>query len=109
MSQNKFIAVFSTISSQKAAEKIAVRLVEEKLAACVNITSKIKSVYAWKGKLYREGEFLMLIKTRQSLYARLEKRLKSLHPYETPEIIALPILKGSPGYLSWLTANTVAR
>ncbi len=106
MKKNQFILILSTIHSQKAAEKIATTLVREKLAACVNITSKIRSVYPWKGKLCRDDEVLMILKTRKSLYKKLEKRIRSLHPYEVPEIIALPIARGSRDYLKWLDEST---
>jgi periplasmic divalent cation tolerance protein len=106
-SQKKsFLLVFSTINSIKEAQKIATTLVKEKLAACVNITSKIRSIYSWKGKLCNEDEFLMLIKTRGSLYSRLEKRIRELHPYEVPEVIAVPIEEGSKAYLDWVVENT---
>lgn len=106
MKKSQFLLILSMIDSQKAAQQIARTLVEEKLAACVNISAPLTSVYSWKGKLCKDREFLMLLKTRRSLYARLEKRLKSLHPYEVPEIIALPIVEGSRDYLKWMDDNT---
>jgi periplasmic divalent cation tolerance protein len=104
--KNNFLIIFSTVPSLKVAEKIGATLVKEKLAACANITGKIRSIYSWKGKICREGEVLMILKTRKNLYGRLEKRLRALHPYELPEVIALPLVDGSPDYLQWLAKNT---
>jgi len=104
--KKNFLVIFSTAPSLKVAEKIGSALVEEKLAACANITGKIRSIYSWKGKICREEEVLMILKTRKELYSRLEKRLKALHPYEVPEIIALPLTAGSRNYLEWILKNT---
>ncbi len=101
-----FILVISTTKSLNSAEKIATTIVKEKLAACVNIVPKIKSVYSWKNKICREEEFLLIIKTRSSLYSKLEKRILEIHPYETPEIIQLPIQRGFAGYLNWIVRET---
>ncbi len=103
--KNKFILVLSTINTLKGAKKIAISLVKEKLAACVNISSAVQSIYSWKEKLCQEKEYLLFIKTQKKLYPRLEKRLKELHPYKVPEIIALPIEKGSSEYLEWVNKN----
>ena len=83
-------------------EKIGNTLVEEKLAACVNITSEIKSVYFWKGKVEEDKEHLLIIKTRKDKFESLEKRVKEIHPYEVPEIVALSIILGSKDYLNWI-------
>ena len=97
-----YIQVFTTIETKEEAEKIAQYLVEQKLAACVQITGPIASTYRWKGKVETAQEWLCLIKTREDLYDKVEKAIKELHSYETPEIIAVPIVKGSSEYLSWL-------
>jgi periplasmic divalent cation tolerance protein len=76
--------------------------VEQKLAACVQITAPIASTYRWKGKVETVCEWHCLIKTREELYSKVETAIKKLHSYETPEIIAVPIIKGSSEYLSWL-------
>ena len=84
------------------ASRIANALVEEKLAACVNRLSRMTSTYRWEGKVQSETEALLLIKTTQRLLDPLSKRIKELHPYEVPEVIALPIEGGSERYLAWL-------
>jgi periplasmic divalent cation tolerance protein len=102
-----FILVTTTTESKEEAKKIARHLVGEKLAACVQISGPITSTYHWKGKLETSEEWLCLIKTRESLYPEMEKAIKSLHSYETPEIVAMPIIKGSKEYLTWLDNETV--
>jgi periplasmic divalent cation tolerance protein len=98
--------VLSTIDSRKAAEKIAHHVVEERLAACVNIISDITSVYKWKGALERASESLMVIKTTRERLPQLIERIKELHTYELPEVIALPIEDGYPPYLEWIVSET---
>ncbi len=98
--------VLSTIDSKAGAEQIAHHLVEERLAACVNIISDITSVYKWKGALERATESLMVIKSTQKRLPRLIERIKELHPYELPEVIALPIEGGHPPYLEWIVSET---
>ncbi len=102
----ELIVVFVTAGSEEEAEKIARNLVTEKLAACVNIVSPIRSLYRWEGKVADDKEWLLLIKTRQSLLPQIEKRLKEWHSYEVPEVVALPILGGSQAYLSWIKEST---
>jgi periplasmic divalent cation tolerance protein len=97
-----FILVTTTTESKEEATIIAQHLLGEKLAACVQISGPITSTYRWRGKVETAEEWLCLIKTREGLYKELEKAIISLHSYETPEIIAVPITKGSPGYLNWL-------
>jgi len=92
----------TTTETKEEAEKIAQYLVEQKLAACVQITGPITSIYRWKGKVEKAQEWLCLIKTREELYDKVETAIKKLHSYETPEIFAVPIIKGSSEYLSWL-------
>lgn len=98
--------VLTTIDSRDGADSIAARLVESELAACVQIVGPVTSVYRWKGAVETAGEFLLIIKTRAALYPELERTLKNLHPYETPEIIAVPVTAGLPAYLSWLADST---
>ena len=97
-----FIQVFTTTETKEEAEKIAQYLVEQKLAACVQITGPIASTYRWKGKVENAQEWLCLIKTREDFYDKVEKAIKKLHSYETPEIIAVQIVKGSKEYLNWI-------
>jgi len=100
------MVVFVTCGSEDEALKIARALVEEKLAACANMISPLRSIYRWEGKICDEKEWLLLIKTRQSRFEDLAKRVKALHSYSVPEIIALPITEGSPAYLNWISENT---
>lgn len=88
--------------SQDESEKIAASLIEDQLAACVNIISGITSIYRWQGKICRESECLLLIKSERRLWKRLAQRVKDLHSYQTPEIIAIPIEDGYPPYLDWI-------
>ena len=99
------IVVLSTCPSAEEAEKIARTLVEKRLAACVNVVPGARSFYRWKGALEEAGEWLLLIKSRRELFPRLCAELESLHSYEVPEAVALPIVDGSPAYLSWLDAE----
>ncbi|MGH9338992.1 MAG: divalent-cation tolerance protein CutA [Acidobacteriota bacterium] len=98
--------LFSTIDSFEVAEKIANQLVEERLAACVNIIPKLTSVYKWKGEVEHASEHLLIIKTVERRLNLLMKRLKELHPYEIPEIIAFPIEQGYLPYLEWVVSET---
>ncbi len=103
---DEYIMVLTTTDSKEVAEGIAERLVEKKLAACVQIIGPIKSVYRWKKKVEKAEEWLCFIKTRASLFSELERVIKQIHPYEVPEIIALPIVNGSSDYLDWLQRET---
>lgn len=104
---NGFIQVSTTTQTRREAEAIARYLVDEKLAACVQITGEINSTYLWKGNIETAPEYLCLIKTRKDLFARVEAAVKRLHSYETPEIIALPVVDGSSDYLRWLDESIV--
>jgi periplasmic divalent cation tolerance protein len=100
------MVVLVTCGSEEEAEKIANSLIEERLAACVNIISPVRSIYRWEGKIWDEKEWMLIIKTRKKRFEDLEKKVKSLHSYSVPEIIALPIVKGSASYLKWLEEMT---
>ena len=102
------IIVIVTCGSQEESARIARALVEEHLAACANIVSPVRSIYRWEGKLWDETEWLMIIKTQRGRFAELEKRVKSLHSYSVPEIVAVSILEGSAAYLKWLEEMTQA-
>ena len=97
-----YVVVFVTCPDRETAESIAQEIVEKKLAACVNITGEIKSVYFWKGNIEKDREYLMIIKTTEDLFEDLERSIKEKHPYTVPEIIGMPIIKGSKEYLDWI-------
>ena len=99
--------VITNAPDRDVALKIARALIERKLAACVNILAGCTSVYRWQGRLEEAAEVPLLIKTRAAIYPELEAAIKSLHPYELPEIVAVPIERGSPEYLEWVNAETV--
>ena len=94
--------VLTTCPDAKAADMIARSLVENRLAACVNIVSSIQSVYRWQGQVESATEHLLVIKIREADYAAVQRRIAELHSYELPEVIAVPIENGSPAYLRWL-------
>ena len=94
--------VFSTFPDVQTAKTIGRSLVEEQLAACVNVLPKIESIYRWKGKVEEAEEVLCLIKTTIGKYQALESRIKALHPYEVPEIVAINLATGLPDYLNWV-------
>ena len=96
------IIVLTTCESSQDAQTIAETLVEKRLAACVNILPGLKSVYRWQGKVENAAELLLLIKTRRGLFEQLSAELARIHPYEVPEVIALPLIDGAPAYLGWL-------
>ena len=94
--------VLCTVPDHDKAETIADTLVTERLAACINIVPGVTSIYRWKDVIERDQELLLLIKTSLTAWPRLEERIRSLHPYELPEIIAVPVSKGQADYLTWL-------
>jgi periplasmic divalent cation tolerance protein len=103
-----FVVLLVTVGSPEEGERIAEALVTERLAACVNVIGPIRSIYTWKGELERDDEHLLIVKSRAALFDRIEERIRSLHSYETPEVVALPIEAGSQPYLDWLAAVTQA-
>lgn len=100
------ILVLTTFPDIDTAQRLAEGLVKAKLAACVNITPAGQSIYMWEGKLCKETEHSVVIKTTDNCYEKLERYIKAQHPYELPEIITTPISNGSKDYLTWLTTNT---
>ena len=96
------VLVMSAVGAQTDAQKIARMLVEERVAACVNIVPGITSIYRWKGAVEQEGEVLLVIKTIGERVEQLKARLLELHPYELPEVVVIPIVGGHAPYLAWL-------
>ena len=102
----KSFLVLTNAPDRASAERIAELLIENRLAACVNLLAPCRSVYRWKDAIQRDEEHPVLIKTTAERYPELEKALRAAHPYELPEIIAVPIERGLAGYLDWLAAET---
>lgn len=102
------IQVVTTTDSRQAADKLAAALVERRLAACAQVSGPISSTYRWQGKIETAQEWLCTIKTRLPSYAAVEAAIRALHSYDTPEILAVPILAGNQAYLDWLAAEVVA-
>ncbi|MDH4013066.1 MAG: divalent-cation tolerance protein CutA [Chromatiales bacterium] len=102
----EFLLVLTTCPDPESARRLTTKAVEAKLAACVNQLPGVNSFYSWEGKLQQTVEIMLLFKTRRPAYEALEALLQVEHPYELPEIIAVPINHGSPGYLKWIEDNT---
>ncbi|MFL9927410.1 divalent-cation tolerance protein CutA [Herbaspirillum lusitanum] len=100
------LLVFSNLPDQPLAETLARMLVEQGLAACVNILPPVQSIYRWQGKLEQASEVSLMIKTTQARYAELEAAIRAAHPYEVPEILAIPAGAGLPSYLQWVVDET---
>lgn len=105
MAENHIVTL-CTVPDRESGERIARALVEERLAACVNLLPGVASFYRWEGKVEEASEMLLIIKTGVSRFDVLKKRIQELHPYDLPEIIALPIIHGDRGYLNWITEST---
>lgn len=106
--QSTKLLVLTNLPDRAVAEKLADLLIAKNLAACVNILAPCRSVYRWKDAVQHDEEHPMLIKTTAERYAALERALRAAHPYELPEIIAVPIERGLPAYLDWVAAETKA-
>jgi periplasmic divalent cation tolerance protein len=100
-----YIQVLTTTEKKEDAERIATCLVEKRIAACVQIAGPITSIYRWKGKIESALEWQCWIKSKEVLFKEIEKTIKSVHPYEVPEIIVVPIVEGSTEYLGWLESE----
>ncbi|MCW9023544.1 MAG: divalent-cation tolerance protein CutA [Gammaproteobacteria bacterium] len=105
MTETPHLLVLNTCPDEAVAESIAEVLVSQKLAACVNILPKIRSIYAWKGNIERDNEVLLLIKTRKEQFQALEQTIVQLHPYELPEIIGVSVDTGLKDYLNWINTS----
>ena len=100
------LLVLTNLPDRAAAEKLADELLGKRVAACINILAPCRSVYRWKGAVQHDEEHPMLIKTTHERYPALEQALRAAHPYELPEIIALPVEQGLPAYLDWVASET---
>lgn len=105
MAAIEHVQAMTTVGSEQEAELIASSLVEAKLAACVQISGPIRSRYRWEGKIEEAREWQCLVKTTTAAYPRVETAIRALHSYDEPEIIAIPIVAGSGGYLNWIDDN----
>lgn len=103
---NEPVVCLSTASGAEEAEKIAKALVEERLAACVNLVPGVRSIYRWEGRIEDGAEVLLVIKSRRHLLEALTARVRALHSYTVPEVVAMPVVAGNPDYLSWLAGAT---
>ena len=99
------IVVLSTCATEEEAEKLARLLVEERLAACVNVAPRMRSYYRWKGKMEETDECLLIIKSSRGLFGALRAALERAHSYETPEALAIPVVDGAGPYLRWMDEN----
>ncbi len=100
-----YVMVLTTTGSEEEAEKISEELIEQNLGACVQVYGPIKSMYSWEGKIERSEEWMCFVKTSSDKFSKIEDKIKEVHSYENPEIIALPIIDGSQEYLKWLDEN----
>ncbi|HUW38774.1 MAG TPA: divalent-cation tolerance protein CutA [Rhodocyclaceae bacterium] len=100
------LLVFTSLPDAASAQTLAAALVEQRLAACVTILAPARSVYRWAGRIERADEIPLLIKTQAARYEALEAAIRSFHPYELPEIVAVPVALGLPAYLAWIEAET---
>ncbi len=105
-SDQRFVVVLTTVPADLDAEPLAARLVEEKLAACVNILPVMRSVYRWKQAVESADERQLVIKTTAACLTPLEELIRKIHPYEVPEFVVIPLVGGSATYLSWLSEST---
>jgi len=104
--RNEYILVITTVPDEATAGKIAQQVVQSRLAACASISSSVRSFYWWENKIAQDKEFMLFIKTRTAHYSALEEKIKQIHPYQVPEIIALPIIQGIQSYLQWIDVET---
>jgi len=99
------IQVFTTVANKEDADRLARHMVEQRLAACAQVIGPIESTYWWQGQMETAQEYLILLKSRAELYPELEAELKAQHPYEVPEILAVPVSAGNPSYFAWLRSE----
>ena len=106
MTMQQALLVLTNLPDERAGKALAHHLVEQQLAACVNCLPRVQSIFRWQGKVVTEQEVLMMLKTRAEHFPAIVERVKALHSYEVPEIIALPIQEGSQSYVDWLKEST---
>jgi periplasmic divalent cation tolerance protein len=106
---NEFMQVSTTVNSKQSADKIARKLLDERVTSCVQVFGPIQSHYWWKGRIERTKEWVCFIKARSSDYRRIEDSVKEVHPYDVPEILALPVLRGNASYLRWIRNETAPK
>ena len=104
---SQIVAVLVTCPNRRVADAVGKTVVEERLAACANIIPGLTSIYRWQGKLCRDREVLVIMKTRRSRFPALARRVRAVHPYTVPEIIAVPVTFGSAEYLAWVAESTI--
>lgn len=107
MEVSEYILVLTTVPDKKSGQEIARALVSERLAACVTASGVSESCYWWKDKISQDEEQILFIKTKGNLYPRVEEKILETHPYEVPEIIALPLIQGYEKYLDWISKETL--
>ncbi|HHJ52695.1 MAG TPA: divalent-cation tolerance protein CutA [Caldithrix abyssi] len=103
--KSDYQVVLCTVPDREIGKKIATYLIEQKLAACCNIVPGVFSVYRWKGQMEQDNEEMLIIKSMPKVFPRLEKAIRQLHPYDVPEIIAIPVANGANDYLDWMNQN----
>lgn len=103
----KFIFIYVTYPKKKLAGEIAVELLKRKLIACANMLPQMESIYTWQGRIHRDREVVLILKTRAAHFKKVERMIKAHHPYECPCIVALPLIAGIKGYFAWLKESTM--
>lgn len=102
----KYLLVMTTVPDPETGQIIAEKIIEERLAACVTLQAAGQSLYWWQGKITQNQEYTLFIKTKKEVYTPLEEKIRQIHPYDVPEIIALPIFSGNADYLDWIGSET---
>ncbi|THJ23784.1 MAG: divalent-cation tolerance protein CutA [Nitrospira sp. CG24D] len=109
ITKSEVIIVFVTVPGLREGSRISKAILTSRLAACVNVIPGVQSMYQWKGKIVREKEAMLVMKTTRARYQKLEQKIKQLHPYEVPEVIAMPLICGSPQYIEWVKREVANR
>jgi len=105
MSKAEHVVILVTAKDKSEAKKIARGLLDDKLIACANLVGGVESLFRWNGKIDEASEILLVLKTKRSLFKKVASKVKALHSYDTPEVIALPVIEGSEDYLKWINAS----